>query len=593
MAHEQASAARPHIVHIARECAGISAAGGVGDVVLQLSLACRSAGFDTTVILPHYGPFEADALKNLTLTAAALLGVESSQASRPQPLIADIPMSYSALQWRTERVQVGAIRFHGAATFTIAVVVAERFSGKRLPYTYTAEEARAIAESSRPDQKVCGAEPPPPDFRPTEGSGHFDYFAMNVLLQKASIAWIERLEGPIVVHCHDAHTAMLPIMARTQLSPGNRRFIVTAHNCGAAYRQRCPDLDFVAAVGNLPRDAVQRCVVRGEFDPFAAAALHADRLNTVSPGYAWEVRTACRPKSGGDSDVQGLSAFLDENSVTLTGITNGIDPALKGPEAIRAEIRPGRKRLSAFGWKREFRQRFAKAISGDDLTAKWGLSSAKRLGSLAGLATSDCLFTVVGRWTAQKGIDIAVRAAEEVFDASPKAALCVLGDGNDPRILATLRRLAEEYDGRAVAIAGFSPELASSIYAAGDFFLVPSRFEPCGLVDMIAQLNGNLPIVNQVGGLAKVIDGMTGLGYFASNDRANLRGLVAAMHRALALAKDPPKLRSMRRAADLHVRSKYGWGTVLQKYARLYGLAACSAQGPSARPVTGSPEPMQ
>ena len=150
MAHEEASAARPHIVHIARECAGISAAGGVGDVVLQLSLACRSAGFDCTVVLPHYGPFEADGLKDLTVTAAALLGVEPSQASLPQPLIADIPMSYSSLQWRTERVQVEAARFRGPATFTIAVVVAERFSGKRLPYTYTAEEARAIADLQPP-----------------------------------------------------------------------------------------------------------------------------------------------------------------------------------------------------------------------------------------------------------------------------------------------------------------------------------------------------------------------------------------------------------------------------------------------------------
>ncbi len=507
---------------------------------------------------------------------ARLLDADPAGVPCPGPLRAAIPMAYSRFQWRSEEVRIEPLQFRAATNFTIASVVADRFAGKELPYTYTAAEARAIAEAGRTGAIVCGAEPPPPDFRPREGTGHFDHFAMNVLLQKAALAWIDRLEGELTVHCHDAHTATLPTMARSGLAREDRRFVVTAHNCGVAYRQRCPDLDFVSAVCDLPSGVVRRCVIEGEFDPFGAAALHADQVNTVSAGYAWEVQSAHLPTSGADPDVRGLSQFLADQGVTLFGIPNGIEPALKGPEAIEPEIRPGRLHLGTFLWKPRFRQAFAERISAAELAPEWGIRPDHRQGSLAGLAEDSCLFTFVGRWTPQKGVDILVRAAHEVLDAHPRAALCMLGDGNDASLSDSMARLVSEHPGRAVVLRGFSERLAAWIYAAGDFFVVPSRFEPCGLVDMIAQLNGNVPIVNQVGGLAKVVDGTTGLGYFARNDRENLRGLVGAMLRALALAADPSKLGRMRTAGNLAVRAKHNWQAALRRYLPLYGIEAGS-----------------
>jgi starch synthase len=194
------------------------------------------------------------------------------------------------------------------------------------------------------------------------------------------------------------------------------------------------------------------------------------------------------------------------------------------------------------------------------------------LGVLSSACAEYCLFTFVGRLTAQKAPDVMLRAVDEVFAAERKAALCILGDSDDPRLREKIQLMIDRFAGRVVVLTGFSDALAAEIYGAGDFFLMPSRFEPCGLTDLIAQLNGNIPIVNQVGGLAKVIDGKTGLAYFALNDRMNLRGLVQSMRRALDLYANRVVLDSMRSTAALHVRTNYTWERAFASYLELYGL---------------------
>ena len=543
-------------------------------MVLQLALECVKQGLHSTIFLPHYGRYSHERQTALAERISAMLPWEHRAVRYLDPAVYDIPMAYSDNPHRTEPAAIETIQFSGPVRLQVAQVVADRFVGKQRPYAYTAGEVKAILEAPR-DGMVCGAETPPRTFLLEEGSGHFDYFAMNVLLQKAALAWIGQQRRPIIVHCHDAHTAMLPMIAKLAESPSPRadsRFVVTAHNCGVSYRQRCADLQFVSAASGLPAAAVSQCVIEGEFDPFAAAALYADHLNTVSDGYAWEVQGAHLQTSGGDADLRGFSEFLAQNSIPLTGITNGVSAAHKSPEAIRKQVGMRLSDAGGFGWKPAFRKRFARRLSKRELDPSWGVRSADRHGSLRGLVDGGCLFTFVGRWTDQKGVDIAVRAAQEVLSTDAEAGLCVLGEGNQPFVFSDLLRLAEEFPGRVAVIKGFSDSLAARIYAAGDFLLVPSRYEPCGLIDMIAQLNGNLPIVNQVGGLSKVIDGVTGLGYFATTDRENLRGLVSAMRRALALAANPEALRRMQQAADREVREKYNWTATLERYARLYGV---------------------
>ena len=582
---------RSHIVHVARECSEIASAGGVGDVVLQLALECVRDGRRTTIVLPHYGSFSRERLQAIADRIATMLPWYKCEVRFPKAVALDVPMAYSDDPGRTEPAAVETIDFRGTVTLTLAFVVADRFVGKEKPYTYTAAEARAILYAPPDAKSVCGAELPPREFHVEEGTGHFDYFAMNVLLQKAALMWMERQAGArVAVHCHDAHTAMLPMMAKLAEPPSRcseHRYVVTAHNCGVAYRQRCWDIDYVAAVTGVPRPAVKQCVIEGEFDPFGAAALYADHLTTVSDGYAWEVQGAWLESSGGDREVQEFSRFLAQHSIPITGIANGVAAELKGPEAIRPELGRRVRNVEDFAWKAGFRKRFIRTVSRKNLDSRWGIDPENRHGHLRRLPADGCLFTFVGRWTNQKGLDIIVRAAQEVLSARPEAGLCILGEGNQPFVFASLLRLVDEFPGRVAVLRGFSERLAAAVYAAGDFVLVPSRFEPCGLIDMIAQLNGNLPVVNQVGGLSKVIDGTTGIGYFATNDRENLRGLVRCMHRALAIFADAERHSRMQLDANREVRGKYAWKSVLARYAQLYGLGASS---PKRNPKTASVE---
>lgn len=577
MPHDKSNAGsvQPYIVHVARECAEIAPAGGVGDVVLQLALESARIGFPTAIVLPHYGAFSQRRLEHAAARILQVLPWAGAKVRIPQPLEIEVAMAYTDAPQRVEVTRLQTVEFEGRGRLTLVFVVANRFTEKERPYTYTAAEARSIVFAPPGTATVCGAERPPADFPVAEGTGHFDFFAMNVLLQRAALAWMESLDaGSLVVHAHDAHTAMLPMMAKLAEPPSplaDSRFVATAHNCGIAYRQRCADLDFVSAITGLPRAAIDQCLIEGEFDPFGSAALYADHLSTVSEGYAWEVQSAWMPTSGGDPEVVGFSEFLQRNGIRICGFANGVDPSIKGPDALRDEI--GRTALKSpdFGWKADFRRRFAVRISRAKLPPKWGIAEDRRFGNLKRLPEDGCLFTFVGRWTAQKGVDIIARAAKEVLRMNPDAGLCLFGEGNQA-LLADILELVDEFPGRVVAIHGFSERLAASVYAAGDFFLVPSRFEPCGLIDMIAQLNGNIPIVNQVGGLAKVVDGVTGIGYFALNDRENMWSLVRAMRRAINLAGDSENHRQMQRAANEAVRDVYSWSTVFRRYAALYGV---------------------
>ncbi len=564
------------IIHVSRECAGVAAAGGVGDVVLQLAVQCVHQGYNTTVVIPHYGPFSEESLGSMADRLAHALQAPSAEISLETVGDFLVDMAYADQPTRRERVAVHSVVVHAEADLRLALISADRFEGKDKPYVYSAREAAEFEQLDSKADSFCGAEPPPQDAPIEEGSGHYDYFAMNLLLQKAALELAERLglDHP-VFHCHDAHAALLPMLAKrseTYASFARSRFVVTAHNCGTGYRQRCHDLDYVAAITGLEKRDVEECVIEGDFDPLGAAGLYADYLTTVSDGYAWEVQGAWLETSGGDSEVSGLSEFLGRNSVTMRGITNGIAPDMKGPEAQWEALEIAPPKSESFEWKQECKRRFIHEVSRDGFAARWGIDAENQFGHLQAMPQDGCLFSFVGRWTGQKGVDIVARAAEEVLRVHSTAGLCVFGEGNEPFLLKNLKALVDQFPGRVVVLKGFSERLAANIYAAGDFFLVPSRFEPCGLIDMIAQLNGNIPVVNQVGGLAKVADGITGIGYFATNDRENLRGLVNSMRRALTLYTACEQLEKMQRAANRDVRDNYRWASVFARYALLYGF---------------------
>jgi starch synthase len=158
----------------------------------------------------------------------------------------------------------------------------------------------------------------------------------------------------------------------------------------------------------------------------------------------------------------------------------------------------------------------------------------------------------------------------ELFWRHPHAQLLLLGSGSE-EYERQVKYLTEEHGirGRVCYLRGFNPKVANKVYAAGDFFVMPSRYEPCGLTDYIAQLFGNIPVVHQVGGLVKVVDGETGLAY-KGNTRENL---LSCLERAMALYGNRDDMRRIQIRAVRLIFEKYTWDVVMEQYLSLYKRA--------------------
>lgn len=518
---------------LAREYGEIAGAGGVKDVVAQLSKALASGGKrKVQVILPCYGFISPTAL-GFSLLADPL---------RPdQPLTYEVAMNYVG-QERVERVRVWH-RFQDRVQ--LHLLEAERFLEKGGIYTYTRQEQQR--ESWK-----------------TQGAGHYDYFAMNILLQKAALDLLILLgERPQIIHCHDGHTAVTPALMRE--CSGYRHYfrstaaVVTIHNAGVGYHQEVSDLPFVQAITGLPWRVVRGSCLDHSFDPFIAAGSYAS-LSTVSDNYARELQ-----ESDHDYLTGWLGHRLRDRGVVISGITNGIDPSDFDPRyPDRAGI------AAAYDVIDETDDLSGKRICKRALLQGLAAPAAPDDDSQVGFLTHDeeaPLFTFIGRLSDQKGVDVLVDAMR-LFLAGPHSARFVCFGSGGEREESALAAVAQhpDYHGRVCFLRGFDPQLANRIYAAGDFFVIPSRYEPCGLTDYIAQLFGNLPVVHHVGGLVKVIDGETGFAYQDNTPEQ----CVEALFRALKTYGQRPLLRQMQKNAVDKIYRHHTWAEVKKNYLSLY-----------------------
>lgn len=516
---------------VTREFDGLAGAGGVKDVCRQLaeSLVKRA---NVAVMLPMYG-----------FISPAARGFKPAESLQ-------VDMHYVGVE-RREDVRIWAKeKKEGKRTLTIYLVDADRFREKRAVYTYTAEDEEEDPHHQR-------------------GSGHYDYFAMNVLLQKAALNFmLFKGKRPDIVHCHDGHAALLPVMARER--DGFRQFfrktgfVVTIHNAGLGYHQEVDDLPYAKAITGLPSRIIGKNLLGGRFDPFLASAPYVV-MNTVSENYARELRES-------DDDVMTgwLGHILANRGVMLQGVTNGINPDDFNPQnaerlGIAAPFSPVEKKLGG------------KAVCRRDIVAmleKKDLGKVLVSGSLQPLYDQP-LFTFIGRLTAQKGVDNLVGALETMLPLDDGFQVLVLGTGVK-ELEDDLRNLAEnkKYAGRVCVLFGYDELLANKVYAAGDFFLIPSRYEPCGLTDYIAQLFGNLPVAHHVGGLVKVQDDKTGFVYHEHTAAA----LMAAMQRAMKTFRERPgKIADMQQDSVKVIQNVYTWDKIVLRYMQLYqdALALC------------------
>jgi len=526
---------------VTREYDGLAGAGGVKDVCRQLSetLAGRE-DCRVRVILPRYGFMDP---VRLGFQPLALTHESGRIGARLYAHVFTVDMHYIGEE-RRETVAIWEAERSGVQIF---LVEADRYAGKRGVYTYTEE-----------DEQEAGWQ--------RSGDGHFDFFAMNILLQKAALDLMILLdERPDIIHCQDGHAATLPAMMR-EVGAYRHYFhrtgaVVTIHNAGIGYHQEVADLEFARAVTGLPQRVTTTSLLGGSFDPFIAAAPYA-LLNTVSENYGRELQGTLD-----DARTGWLGHALLERGVRLAGITNGINPAA---------FDPTRPELLGLASGFDIRKGETSGKSGCklDLLARVGAGGpwerVKQFGSLAPSA-ENALCTFIGRLTAQKGVDVLIEAIVESLSQEKSHQYLVFGSG-DPEFEKQLEQLAASGigSGRVCFLKGYDSLLANKVYAAGDFFLIPSRYEPCGLTDYIAQLLGNLPIVHRVGGLVKVIDGETG--FSCTNNTPAY--FARAMIRALTLYRNEPEtIRAMQKAAVERIDLYHTWDKVLNAYMHLYQRA--------------------
>jgi starch synthase len=524
---------------LAREYRELAGAGGVQDVVRDLSEAMVRSGCRVRVIIPRYG-----------FMNPGELGFSSLD------ITFEVDMNY-ADEERREEVSFWSRTINGVE---VLLIEAWRFSEKNDIYTYTAED-----EAINPDNR--------------RGTGHYDYFAMNVLHQKAVLGLALATDfRPDIFHCQDGHTAIVPAMMRE--IDGFRQFfssvsaLVTIHNAGVGYHQEVSDLNFAKANTGLPWRVIYSSQLHGAFDPFLAGAAYCP-VNTVSENYARELQ-----ETELDAMTGWLGHALLERGITLKGITNGINPAEFDPRrpeelGIPAAFDPSTGDLAG---KEQCKGYLIRILSTDRDKEEPRFHSMQEqypgltlFGNLDAARRDQPLVTVVGRFSDQKGLDIFAQALEGPLSAAGDFSVAVIGSGKREleNYFAYIADLPA-FKGRFAYIAGYSPALANLVYAAGDFFVIPSRYEPCGLTDFIAQLMGNLPVVRATGGLLKVKDGFNGFSFIEPDAHA----LAVTLRRAIDLfLSDPARIRKMQKDAFENIFKNYTWDVVVKKYLELYNEA--------------------
>ncbi|MFH2124301.1 MAG: glycogen/starch synthase [Pseudomonadota bacterium] len=518
---------------VTREYGNLAGAGGVRDVAQQLAKTLAGwSGRSVSVVMPRYGFMDPASLGFIPF---------ADPRFTERSLQYDVDLNYAHVE-RRETMRVWVARIDRVSLYLLE---ADRFAEKTAVYAYTSAD-----EAVNPAHKA--------------GEGHEDYFAMNILLQKGALDLMLLLGiCPDIIHCHDAHTAVLPAMIRE--NSGLRHFfrgtgtVVTIHNAGKGYHQEVADLSFARAITGLPWKVIMGNRLADCFDPFLVAAPYAV-MNTVSEQYARELQ-----ETDDDRLTGWLGHTLLERGVILKGVTNGIDPAEFDPAD------PGKSGIDAPFLPVEDGVLQGKRICKEalllELSRNSSIGDIPLVGSLA-FRPDLPLFTFIGRLNEQKGVGVLLTALRAMLKKNTAFQFLLLGSGGHDEEW-ELARLAEkeEHRGRVCILKGFHPALANRIYAAGDFFLIPSRYEPCGLTDFIAQIFANLPIVHHVGGLVKVQDGETGFSYIQHTPAA----LIEAMQRAMVLYyEDPAKIREMQRQAVVRIHARHTWKMVMKQYLQLY-----------------------
>lgn len=360
---------------------------------------------------------------------------------------------------------------------------------------------------------------------------------------RAALEALKRLNWqPDIIHCNDWHTALIPNWLKTVYKDdpffAHTASVYTIHNLAyqGIFGYRVLEIAGIAEHGFMyhPEMADLTEVV----DFMARGIFFADAINTVSEKYAQEILT---PEFG-----EKLDPLLRDRRDRLFGILNGIDSDVMNPATDKYLLQP-------FDVEHLERRPANKLI----LQREANLQEDPNVP----------LVGIISRLADQKGFDILGDVIDHVLDLGLQFVL--LGTG-DPHYHEMFSRVAQAYSGRAAVFLTFNAELAQKIYGGSDMFLMPSRFEPCGLGQMIAMRYGSVPIVRATGGLADTVknfDPCTGEGNGFSFEAYDRWALFAAIVRALENFKYRDiwhKLQIKGMSAD------FSWSASAKKYVDLY-----------------------
>lgn len=476
-----ASDNRIRVLIAASEFAPLAKTGGLADVIGALPRELRRLGIDARVVVPLHKVIK----------------------ERFSPEITHITSFYADIGWRRQYVGVETMEYNGIPVYFIDN---ERYFGGDI-YKGGEEEGEQYA-----------------------------YFQRAILEMLPHIGF-----SPEILHCNDWHTAAIPMLLKTQYANDPRKGIktlLTIHNI--AYQGRYSP-NFVSDVLSIPCRYMTSEYLEsyGSASFMKAGCVFADRVNTVSPTYALEIRTA---KYG-----EGLEGVLQKRGDTLVGILNGIDRLSYDPRHDPAL--PERLGSSAAEWKTQ-----CKAA----LCSELGLDPAG----------PRPLIGMVARLTGQKGFDLLEEAVDRLMAMNIRFVLIGTGES---RYEEQMRSAESRYRGRLCAYIKHDEAVARRVYAASDMFLMPSRFEPCGISQMIAMRYGSVPIVRETGGLCDTVrpfNSLTGDGNGFTFRQYKSDDMVNAVSQAVDLYEG--RKEAFNRLIENAMAEDFSFSASAKEYARLY-----------------------
>ncbi|MCK5862558.1 MAG: glycogen synthase GlgA [Candidatus Hydrogenedentes bacterium] len=373
-----------------------------------------------------------------------------------------------------------------------------------------------------------------------DNAERFCFFCLALLHAIPQTGW-----KPDIIHCHDWHTAAIPTHLKTRYRDdpywGTVKTLFTIHNL--AYQGRY-DASLYGHTG-FPRELFHTDALKykGDMNLMKGALTFSDKLSTVSPRYAQEIQTL--------EYGAGLHDVLSTRSTDLHGILNGVDYDIWNPK-IDPHIAANYDQSN---------------LRGKDICKA-------TLQKMFGLPVADVpLFGIVSRLHWQKGIDLLVTALKDFMQNDLQ--LIILGTG-DPTLEDKLRSETKKFPEKLGVYIGFDSPRSHAVQAGSDFFLMPSRYEPCGLGQLYAMAYGSIPLVRRTGGLVDSVHHYhplfensteaTGIAFLPMTHQA----LTRSIQEAVTIYKNKTLFQQLRSNG---MKQRYSWKRASNEYIALYNTA--------------------